>query len=109
MTERKLPNGDITVDDERNFRQTEYFYKNFLAYRQNFSPELECRALIIFAYDYLKVGLDEFADQLMEEVDKVCPDYMEKQLQKDMEMNKDFDEVCRTMVEFYRDKFKGAL
>lgn len=103
---RRLPSGDVTVDDQRRFRQIEFLYKGFEKARGGMEAKVQAKCLIAIAYEYLLLGMDEVTDELMLEVSGVCPAYFDGQMKKDMSENEDFDKICRDMSKWYEDRFK---
>jgi len=102
----RLPYGDTTEADEREFRKLTFLFNTFTKTRTNMEKRVQARCLIIFAHKYLMLGIEEAADEYFAEAERICPRYFEDYLTEDMDKFLEFDKACRDMAEWYQEKFK---
>jgi hypothetical protein len=105
-TKWKLPYGDITVRDEQSFRELTYLFHAFQKTRDGMEKRTQARCLIIFARDYLVLGIEDAADECFHESSVVCPEYLDKYIIEDMSKFLEFDKAAQDMAEWYQEKFK---
>jgi len=61
-----------------------------------------------FVHDYITIGMDEAADMLMLEIDRICPNYFNGPLLKDMEEPR-FEKICLKIADFYGNLFNKMM
>jgi hypothetical protein len=96
-----LPQGDVTERDRRNYNGLMMQYRCFREREDTFAPETRARGLIALTADFLDLGMDEAADQLLLEVDRICPNYFQGTMIRHMANDPQFEKMCCKVAEYY--------